>query len=236
MSFYRNTYLKSEDWKALRAAKIAHVIGRCNLCGLRSESNDVHHVKYRRLYDVKLTDLRVLCRGCHDRVHELLDKYPKLKKLKSYEQWVAVRLHFNRVERYDSIRRSKIGRRTQIFGKFRNQLVSDGHVYRFRMKFSDAICIAMSESSFENPASLLSEYMMISGSDPRRSVKEKHSSEPTHTNQENQYLLAGQGLRSATLCPSNTDNDKHSAKHDAHKKIGAMVLRPQFNALPSAAL
>lgn len=179
MSFYRNTYLKSEDWKSLRACKIAHVLGRCNLCGLKSDSNDVHHLKYHRLYDVSLTDLRVLCRKCHDRVHDLLGKYPKLKRLKRYDQWVSVKLHFSREERYDSIRRSEIGRRTQSFGRIRNELVRKGIVYRFRMKCSDEIVLAMEQSSFSKTEDMLLEYIRISGNDPRRDSR-KALGESTH--------------------------------------------------------
>lgn len=180
MSFYRNTYLKSDDWKVLRASKISHVNGRCNLCGLKSASNDVHHVKYRRLYDVKLTDLRVLCRPCHDWVHDLLEKYPKLKKLKSYEQWVTVKLHRNRSLRYDIAKRKEIGRRTQFFGRLRNQLVSNGVVFRFRMPCSDEIAMRLSELSMADPIILLEEYISITGIDPTRSFQSPP--ELTHIN------------------------------------------------------
>ncbi len=76
MSYYRNVYLKSDEWRTLRAAKLHSKKNKCQICGFVSKHNDVHHVKYKKLYDVSIKDLKVLCRSCHDKVHSLLDKYP----------------------------------------------------------------------------------------------------------------------------------------------------------------
>lgn len=70
---YRFKYLKSEHWSNLRIAKLASVDACCKNCGRRDLSNDVHHLNYRKLYDVTLDDLVVLCRACHDLAHEALD-------------------------------------------------------------------------------------------------------------------------------------------------------------------
>lgn len=70
---YRFKYLKSEHWGNLRIAKLASVDAKCKHCGARDLSNDVHHLRYRKLYDVELDDLVVLCRICHDLAHEALD-------------------------------------------------------------------------------------------------------------------------------------------------------------------
>lgn len=80
MSFYRDSYLKSEHWQNIRVARIAKQKGRCRICS--SECGlalDVHHVSYRKLYDVNVEDLRGLCRRCHDWVHEILKARPDLK-------------------------------------------------------------------------------------------------------------------------------------------------------------
>lgn len=77
MSYYRDVYLKSEDWKNLRAAKLHSVGNRCFACGHTSPSNDVHHIQYRKPHDVKTDDLIVLCRPCHDFVHKVLSATPK---------------------------------------------------------------------------------------------------------------------------------------------------------------
>lgn len=58
MGYYRDTYLKSEDWKSLRAAKLAVSQSFCCICHTRIVSADVHHIKYRNLYDVTLHDLK----------------------------------------------------------------------------------------------------------------------------------------------------------------------------------
>lgn len=71
--YYRNVYLKSEHWSNLRLAKLAQVDAVCKICKHRDLGNDVHHIYYRSLYDVQLADLRVLCRGCHRKIHSILE-------------------------------------------------------------------------------------------------------------------------------------------------------------------
>lgn len=71
--FYRFTYLKSDHWQNLRLEKLVEVDAHCYRCDVRDLSNDVHHVNYRKLFDVMLSDLIVLCRTCHDLMHEALD-------------------------------------------------------------------------------------------------------------------------------------------------------------------
>lgn len=73
--FYRFEYLKSEHWSNLRIAKLAEVDAVCRFCGKRDLANDVHHINYRHLYDVTLTDLVVLCRICHEVTHEALAQF-----------------------------------------------------------------------------------------------------------------------------------------------------------------
>jgi len=63
-------YLKSDDWKKKRSLKLRKQ-DRCVICGAR-EHLDVHHMVYRNLYDVKQSDLRVLCRRCHYLAHDLI--------------------------------------------------------------------------------------------------------------------------------------------------------------------
>lgn len=70
--FYRFKYLKSEHWQNLRLEKLVEVDACCFRCGMRDLSNDVHHVNYRKLFDVTLADLVVLCRRCHTLMHDVL--------------------------------------------------------------------------------------------------------------------------------------------------------------------
>lgn len=96
MSFYRDTYLKSDDWRNLRSAAIAAFApdGCCCMCR-RACKPDVHHQKYRGLFRTLPWDLRVVCRECHDAIHALLKAYPLLKTLGRWRQWklLGARLH-----------------------------------------------------------------------------------------------------------------------------------------------
>lgn len=71
---YRFNYLKSDHWKDLRLRKLVSTDAKCEICAFRCLQNDVHHTIYRRpLTNAKLTDLVVLCRSCHQAVHELIE-------------------------------------------------------------------------------------------------------------------------------------------------------------------
>lgn len=72
MPWYRDVYLRSEDWKNLRIAMLHSANNKCEACST-SRSLDVHHINYRKLYDVSPEDLVVLCRDCHNKAHEILD-------------------------------------------------------------------------------------------------------------------------------------------------------------------
>lgn len=168
MSFYRDTYLKSDDWKSLRAIKLHRRNGVCTLCQKSSMSNDVHHVKYRNLYDVSLRDLRVLCRSCHDWVHALMEKYPKMKSLSRDNLWSTICAHFERSSRYKDAQIALAGRRTQRFGALRKKLFSQGRIFKQRMKCSDVLVLLMPESAFESEETLLSEFIKQTGINPSR--------------------------------------------------------------------
>lgn len=62
-------YLKSKRWLAKRL-KLFAVRGRaCEQCG-STVTIHVHHKTYERLGNEKLNDLMVLCKACHDVIHE----------------------------------------------------------------------------------------------------------------------------------------------------------------------
>jgi hypothetical protein len=64
-------YLKSPHWKGLKAVKAKRTKRRCAICA--ADNNiDCHHLVYRNLHDVKTSDLRWLCRRCHDLAHQLI--------------------------------------------------------------------------------------------------------------------------------------------------------------------
>lgn len=66
--WYRNVYLHSEHWSDLKARKLS-ANPECQRCGSKFRL-DIHHVNYRNIFDVELSDLLTLCRGYHDKEHE----------------------------------------------------------------------------------------------------------------------------------------------------------------------
>lgn len=62
-------YLTSDDWLTKRYLKKLRV-NNCGICG-STDNLDVHHLNYRNLIDVQMSDLRVLCRRCHFLAHRL---------------------------------------------------------------------------------------------------------------------------------------------------------------------
>ena len=62
-------YLKTEDWANKRYFKRLKR-NNCGICNAK-KNLDVHHLNYKKLYDVEQTDLRVLCRRCHFLAHDL---------------------------------------------------------------------------------------------------------------------------------------------------------------------
>lgn len=66
--WYREVYLFSEHWKNLRIQAFKEWGRHCHRCPATTRL-DVHHLRYRRLYDVTVQDLQILCRKCHEREH-----------------------------------------------------------------------------------------------------------------------------------------------------------------------
>lgn len=64
---YRTEYLKSDEWKRLRNL-ILHTVPNCQYCNAKLAS-EVHHMTYRNIVDVKITDLLPVCRPCHKLIH-----------------------------------------------------------------------------------------------------------------------------------------------------------------------
>lgn len=61
-------YLESDHWKNLRSRALIKAGHQCELCH-HPRRLEVHHLMYRRLFDVTLDDLIVLCAACHSRAH-----------------------------------------------------------------------------------------------------------------------------------------------------------------------
>jgi 5-methylcytosine-specific restriction endonuclease McrA len=68
-AWYRLVYLKSEHWKLLREAKFKQVGRKCEKCP-SIKILQVHHIRYKEIFNVILSDLQVLCRKCHKKIHK----------------------------------------------------------------------------------------------------------------------------------------------------------------------
>lgn len=69
---YRESYLQSNEWRATRSLAIERAGRRCADCGFTDDTKhlDAHHLTYERLGHELLSDLIVVCRGCHSKRHE----------------------------------------------------------------------------------------------------------------------------------------------------------------------
>lgn len=63
-------YLKSGHWKYWRKRKLKNK-KHCFVC-YSTEQLEVHHLKYRNLFDIKSVDIKVMCHRCHGLLHKLL--------------------------------------------------------------------------------------------------------------------------------------------------------------------
>jgi hypothetical protein len=152
MSYYRDVYLKSEEWQTLRNKRLELANFACELCRCKHPEPDVHHLEYKRLYNVDARfHLRALCRTCHNRVHALMKKYPKLKKLKFRKQWRIVRSRLSKI----SV--------TARFTKARNFLVKAKRAKRKLMRFHQACYYIITP----DPEEYLKQYCAFSGIEPR---------------------------------------------------------------------
>jgi hypothetical protein len=70
MNYYRDVYLNSDQWKKVRNRK-ARRRKTCAVCGAEGPL-DAHHVVYPKdILNTKQRHLRMVCRRCHDAIHEL---------------------------------------------------------------------------------------------------------------------------------------------------------------------
>ena len=63
-------YLHSKHWKKVRSIALQNAGYKCQACSCKDTILDVHHNSYDRLGNEDPSDLIVLCRSCHSKVHE----------------------------------------------------------------------------------------------------------------------------------------------------------------------
>jgi ribosomal protein L37AE/L43A len=89
---YRFGYLKSEKWQAVRLEALVREKAKCQICGEESISNDAHHVWYpKSIWDTTEMHLVVLCRSCHEFIHEMLPECKTDDEEKGRQHWVKFR-------------------------------------------------------------------------------------------------------------------------------------------------
>ena len=63
-------YMKSDKWSAKRELVLKRDCYKC--CSCNNTSNlEVHHLTYKRLGNERLKDLAVVCRTCHQKIHDM---------------------------------------------------------------------------------------------------------------------------------------------------------------------
>jgi hypothetical protein len=61
-------YLKSPQWKKKRRLVLERDGRICQICFVE-KAVDVHHMTYVRIFKERLTDLKSVCRKCHEAIH-----------------------------------------------------------------------------------------------------------------------------------------------------------------------
>ena len=68
-------YMRSAQWKEVRAAHLRSVDYKCEICYV-APASQVHHVTYARLGNESSFDLCAVCIGCHLKLHNLVMPSP----------------------------------------------------------------------------------------------------------------------------------------------------------------
>lgn len=88
--WYRTVYLLSDHWRELRTQALTTHGKICHSCQ-SVKCLDVHHLRYRSIFDVKVEDLQILCRPCHEKEHSSPPKrsQPETRTLSQEEKKLA---------------------------------------------------------------------------------------------------------------------------------------------------
>lgn len=66
-------YLKSAQWKQLKQQRRLIANNKCERC-LSSSPLELHHITYKNLGNENIEDLALVCRRCHQHIHNTLGK------------------------------------------------------------------------------------------------------------------------------------------------------------------
>ncbi len=68
----KEKYLQSKDWHKLKSKRLRLASNQCEVenC-LNTKNLDLHHIDYHSLGNEDINDVRIVCRKCHDEIHEM---------------------------------------------------------------------------------------------------------------------------------------------------------------------
>jgi hypothetical protein len=95
--WYNGVYLKSDHWKELRELALSIHGRKCAKCPARKPLH-VHHLRYKNIFDVTVTDLQILCEACHKNEHPEYNKHKKSKRIKVKKPKKAKRKNTTRID------------------------------------------------------------------------------------------------------------------------------------------
>lgn len=102
--------MKSARWRNIRMAMLK-IAGRlCQNCGLPSTTLSVHHLTYDRFGHERMSDLQVLCKGCHEEADEKREAEVRARAQEAWDD--ACEASDNR--RYDTYMTKKHGERYDL--------------------------------------------------------------------------------------------------------------------------
>jgi len=66
----KDIYLQSPEWHALKQQRLSIANHSCESCGQSNIPLELHHITYERLTMEHIDDLRIVCRNCHQSIHD----------------------------------------------------------------------------------------------------------------------------------------------------------------------
>lgn len=91
-------FLRSDWWSDFRIAAMAFHGQGCCVCGKKSISNDIHHIKYPKTWrETKFHHVVVMCRQHHEEVHKLMDRFPTFSRNKIVRDMAKNHHDFHRI-------------------------------------------------------------------------------------------------------------------------------------------
>ena len=141
--WYSKIYLKSEHWKLLRQSKFSECGKHCEICG-KTTTIEVHHLRYREIYDVLTSDLQVLCKKHHSEQH----KRKKPQKRKKKRLLILSEEERKKKKAANKIRKAMKRAKKQKKIDSHNERLADFQDMRFNMiTFSDESLISISKGT-----------------------------------------------------------------------------------------